>query len=311
MPAPAVSIVVLNWNRREETLACLASVQQLRYPRFEVVVVDNASRDDSVAAIRARHPEATLIETGDNLGYTGGNNIALRRAQAAGADYALLLNNDVEVAPDCLQLMIDAAESDPSIAMAGPTVYYYERPELIWSAGGVIDWKHGVTRMAGVDEHDDGQFGDQPRPVDFVSGCALLIKLPVVQRIGLLDDRFFAYYEETEWCARAARHGYRTVHVPRARVWHKVLPHQRAESRTVRYYMTRNRLLFLKCVDADWQVWVRTLVLDYLRVLLGWNLRRSRRSQRDLRDAMVWAIFDYFAGRLGRASRPLDSAPRP
>jgi GT2 family glycosyltransferase len=295
-----VAIIVLNWNGRDDTLACLASLGQLDYPLYEVIVVDNGSSDDSAAAIRAAYPQVTLIETGDNLGYVGGNNMGLQHARTMGADYALLLNNDTEVAPDFLRLLVEAAEADPRIGIIGPTIYYFDRPDVIWSAGGAIDWGWGDTRMIGVDKVDQGQFGLLPRPVDFVSGCAMLIKMSSIDQMGVLDPRFFAYYEETEWCVRIARAGFKIVHVPQAKIWHKISPTAREASPQVHYYMTRNRLLFLKLSGAGVSSWLNTLLFDYGRTLLSWSLKPRWRHKAPQRRAMLQAISDYRQKRFGK-----------
>jgi GT2 family glycosyltransferase len=304
--SPAVAVIVLNWNRCADTLACLASLGRLDYPLREVIVVDNGSRDESAAAIGAAYSRVTLIETGDNLGFVGGNNVGLERARAAGVEYSLLLNNDTEVAPDSLRLLVEAAAADPAVGIAGPTIYYATDRGRIWSAGGAIAWQRGATHMIGLGELDRGQFGQSPRPVDFVSGCALLIKMAAVDRVGLMDPRFFAYYEDTEWCVRVARAGFTILHVPQARIWHKISPAERADSPAVHYYMTRNRLLFLQSVRATWRAWAHTLFAEYLRTLASWSLRPKWRARRRQRTLMAWAIVDYFTGRLGRAARELD-----
>ena len=299
MNSPRVAIVLLNWNGRDDTLACLASLSRLDYSAYEVVVVDNGSSDDSVKAIQAAYPHLMLITTDDNLGYVGGNNIGLEYAQTVGADYALLLNNDTEVASNFLSLLIEAAEEDPAAGIVGPMIYYFDRPDIIWSAGGGIDWERGDTWMIGLNEEDRGQFGKMPRPVDFVTGCALLIKMPVVTHIGLLDHRFFAYYEESEWCIRAARGGFKILHVPQAKVWHKISPSIRETSPQVHYYMTRNRLLFLKLTGAGIMPWLCTL-FSYGRTLLSWTLKPRWRCKAAQRQAMVRAIVDYWRGCFGK-----------
>jgi hypothetical protein len=244
-----------------------------------------------------------LIVNDRNLGFTGGNNIGLADARRAGSEYAWLLNDDAEVAPDALRLLLEAAEAEPRAAIVGPTVYFADRRDVIWSAGGAIDWRRGRTSMLGLGERDDGQFGAAARPVEFVTGCGLLVKLPVVARLGGLDERFFAYYEETEWCVRVARAGHLVLHVPRAHVWHALVPAARAASPLVHYYMTRNRLLFLEATGASWRAWAHTLLLDYARTLASWTLRPSRRPQAAQRDVMLRAIADYLAGRRGPAPR--------
>ncbi len=298
--SPTVTIILVNWNGLRDTLACLASLRQVDYAPYQVVVVDNGSADDAVAQIRAHYPEVTLIEAGENLGFVGGNNLALRHPLALAADYALLLNNDTEVKPDFLRLLVDVAESDPHIGLVGPTIYYFEQPNTIWSAGGTIDWHTGLTSMVNLNEADTGQLGTAPRPMDFVTGCALLIKRSAMDKVGLLDPRFFAYYEEAEWCVRVGRAGYRILHVPQAKVWHKISIVARAASPQVHYYMVRNRLLFLQLSRAGATAWFNTLVLEYARTLLSWTIKPQWRHKAPQRQAMLQAIADYFRGRFGK-----------
>ena len=300
MRYPLVTIVVLNWNGLADTLKCLESLAGLNYATYEVVVVDNGSADSSPAVIRQRFPEVVVIENGENLGYTGGNNVGLRYALAQGADYVLLLNNDTVVASDFLHLLVEAAGAGEDVGMAGPTIYYYDLPDVIWSAGGAIDWRQGRTWMVGLDERDSGQFGLVPRGVDFVTGCALLMKRAVLEQVGLLDERFFMYYEEIEWCVRARRSGFKSVHVPSARIWHKISPVVQADSPLVHYYMTRNRLLFLKATGADWRVWGHVLFAEYLRRLISWSVKARWRHKRSHRKAMIQAIADAGRGQWGR-----------
>lgn len=306
MTTPHVTIVILNWNGLSDTLACLESLQRLDYPDYEIVVVDNGSTDGSVPVIRERFPMVTMLENTENWGYTGGNNVGLRYALAQGADYTLLLNNDTEVAPDFLRRLVEAAESDPFLGMAGPTIYYHDRPDVIWSAGGAIDWQRGSTRMVGLDERDEGQFGAEPRPVDFVTGCAMLVRRTVLEQAGLLDERFFAYYEEAEWCVRASRAGFRIVHVPLAHIWHKISPSAQADSPFVHYYMTRNRLLFLKAAGAGPRAWWHTLIAEYLRTLISWSVRLRWRYKRQQQQAMIRALGDAWRGHWGRQSLVAD-----
>jgi GT2 family glycosyltransferase len=298
---PRVAIIVLNWNGGDDTLACLESLTQLDYPTFEIVVVDNGSSDGSAPAIREQFPGVTIIENGENLGYAGGNNVGLRYALARGLDHVLLLNNDTEVSPDFLRLLVKGAEADAMVGIAGPTIYYHDRPDVIWSAGGAIDWQRGQTWMVGLNERDTGQFGQEPREVAFVTGCALLAKRAVLEQAGMLDEQFFAYYEETEWCVRARRAGFKIVHMPQAHIWHKISPAAQADSPLVHYYMTRNRLLFLKATGAGLRAWLHTLIAEYLRILISWSVRPRRRCKRVQRDIMVIALRDYFSKHLGKA----------
>ncbi len=295
---PAVSIIVLNYNGREDTLACLHSLEHLTYPNVTVILVDNHSADGSVEAVRAAFPKIKIVETGANLGFTGGNNVGVRYALQQGADYVMLLNNDTVAAPDMLDLMIEVMEADPSIGVTGPMIYYYSAPDMIWSAGGAIDWSRGTTSMVGLNEPDKAQFGLSPRPVDFVTGCCLLARRETWEQAGLLDEKFFMYYEETEWCVRASRAGFRIVHVPMAMLWHKISIESRAASPRTHYYMTRNRLLFLKRTRAGFRPLLLTLI-EYSRTMVSWSVRARWQEKRPLRNIMLRAIKDFSLGRFG------------
>jgi len=190
-------------------------------------------------------------------------------------------------------------EQNPSIGVTGPMIYYYSTPETIWSAGGEIDWSHGTTRMIGVNEDDKAQYGLSPRKADFVTGCALMARREVWEKVGLLDDKFFMYYEETEWCVRASRAGYDINLVPAAMIWHKISIEDRAVSPRTYYYMTRNRLLFLHKTSAGYATWAYILS-EYARTFLSWTLRPKWQNRRHLRSTMLKAIGDFSRGRFGQ-----------
>lgn len=298
---PRVAIIVLTYNGISDTLACLASLERLTYPaeRYDVVVVDNASRDGTPAQVRSAFPQAIVIENRVNLGFAAGNNVGLRYAQVHGYDYVLLLNNDTEVAPDMLEQLVAAAETDSAIAAVGPIIYYYDAPQRIWSAGGSIDWRRGICRMAS-EEDDHGQY--PARVVDFVTGCAMLIRVAVLDRVGLLDERFFMYFEETEWCVRAARAGYYCYFTPTAKVWHKIPLNARFDREYLAYYMTRNRLLFLHTTRASWRTWLDALIRQDMRTYLSLWLRPKWRTRKG-RIGMWYGWLDFWRGRFGPAPR--------
>jgi GT2 family glycosyltransferase len=241
-----------------------------------------------------------LIETGYNLGYVGGNNVGIQYALEHKFDHILLLNNDTVVAPDFLDHLVEVADADSQVGVVGPTIYYYERPRVIWSAGGSILERRGLTKMLNIDEEDHGQLGKMPREVDFVSGCALLTKAEIVKEIGGLDERFFSYYEETEWCVRVRQAGYSILHVPLSKIWHKISPSAREASPQVHYYMTRNRLLFLAITKAGPIPWLNTLFFDYARTLVSWSLRPKWRHKAAQRKAMIQGIVDFARKRFGK-----------
>ncbi len=296
---PKAAIVILNWNGKEDTIECLESVTKVDYPLFEIVVVDNGSTDGSTQAIRGLFPDVTLIVNEENLGYAGGNNIGIRYALAEGFDYVCLLNNDTIVDPNFLGFLVDAAEADPKVGMVGPTICYFDKPNTIWSAGGRIDWSRGLPSLRGLDEVDKGQYREVAK-VDYVTGCAMLVKLAMAENIGLLDSRFFTYFEEVEWCVRATRSGFKILHVPAAKVWHKISVDAQLVSPRVAYYMARNHLLFLKASRAGIRTWTH-VITRYVCTLTSYTLRPKHQAQRAKRDAMAKGVMDFWRGRWGRA----------
>lgn len=298
---PLVVIITLNWNQPAYTLACLRSIGYVSYPNFKVLVLDNGSVDDSLDQLAALVPslnyEAELIPNGSNLGFAEGNNIGIRRALEMGADYVLLLNNDTEVAPDFINLLVEQAQSDPKIGITGPKIYYYDDPKRIWSAGGIITGE-GWSQQLGVNELDTPQLNQQ-RPVDYVSGCAILVKREVIEKIGMLDPRFFAYYEETDWCARATKNGYSIWYVPQSIIWHKISLKARDMSPTYVYLMTRNRLLFLRNLGfSRVRIWYSLITVD-LRTIVAWTIWKRHRQARPLRRWRLLGMLDYARGRFG------------
>lgn len=293
-----VLIVILCYNGVELTLACLQSLQKQTYPGADILIVDNNSSDDTVAEVRKHFPAVAVVENGRNLGYAAGNNVGLRYAQAHGYDYVLLLNNDTEVDANFLHPLIERCTQDPTIAVVGPKIYYHHEPNRIWSAGGVIDWKHGNTYMIGLDAEDQGQF-DAEKEVDFVTGCALLVRTAVLEKSGLIDERFGMYFEETEWCVRIRRSGGRIVYVPQSRLWHKIRTDKQDWSPRITYYMARNRLLFMRLVHAPWQSWLHAVIVQDLRTWLSWRIRPKWKNRAEQRAAMRLAWRDFLIGRFG------------
>jgi GT2 family glycosyltransferase len=295
--SPRVVVIILNWNGKDDTLACLHSLGAVSYPNFEVVVVDNGSSDDSVAAIRDRFPNQAIVETGQNLGFAGGNNIGLQWARERGADYAFVLNNDTIVDPHVLSWLVESAESDPQIGIVGPKIFYHDDPGKIWSAGGVIERPWRPT-MRGLDVLDDGQH-DTACEVDWVSGCALMIRTDVVEQVGSIEPSYFMYYEEIDWCCRVREAGFKIVYVPEARLFHKIQPRRQELSPRYIYLMTRNRLLFVRDRGVAWPAIFALIVAENLRTVVAWTVWKRHQDKRPMRRPMLRGVSDFLAGRFG------------
>ncbi|MBY0279786.1 glycosyltransferase family 2 protein [Candidatus Binatia bacterium] len=217
---PRVAVVVLDWNGGDDTLACIASVCASRWQPLDVWLVDNASRQPVLDEVARRHPGVRTIANPANLGYAGGNNVGLRAALAAGADWVLVLNNDARLAPDTIDELLAVARTDPRIAAVGAKILRLEQPDRLWMAWGEIDYRQSLVRLIGADERDDGRFA-AARDVAWVSGCAILLSRRAIDAIGPFDEEYFAYHEEVDWCATAREHGLRVVYAPRAVVLHR------------------------------------------------------------------------------------------
>ncbi|MFC1452311.1 glycosyltransferase family 2 protein [Verrucomicrobiota bacterium] len=244
---PRVSIIVLNWDNAEETLECLDSLYRIDYPNFEVLVVDNGSRDGSPDVIERECPRVELIRIPENCGFSRANNVGIRHVAGRGTDYCLLLNNDTVVDPRILAELTDAARTLPDAGFLGARIYYYAEPRRIWAAMARWDPEACVFEHIGNNEMDDPEKFGAVRETDYASGCALFFGMPLVDRIGLLEPRFYCYFEEVDWCFRALRNGFRNYYVPNARLWHKVsVAYGGNESPVIRYFRTRNTLLWAR-----------------------------------------------------------------
>jgi GT2 family glycosyltransferase len=240
-----VTTIVLNWNGIDDSRECLKSLQRVSYPNNRIIVVDNGSDGDE--ATRLEHEFKGLIEmirNELNLGFAGGANVGIRAALQHGTDYVLLLNNDVTVDRGFLDAMVEAASKRPRLAALCPRAYFADRPDVIYSTGGAVNLWTGVARQIGRDDKDRGQF-DRSARRDYADGLCMLIPAPALQAVGLLDEEYFAYWEETDWCVRAREKGLRCYYVPAAKVWHKAARSQEA-SDEFNYRYRRNALMFVR-----------------------------------------------------------------
>jgi GT2 family glycosyltransferase len=196
-------------------------LQTISYPNYKIIVVDNASGDGSVQALRSEFPTIDIIENQKNLRFAGGNNIGLRYALEKNAEYVLLLNNDTIVEKNFLFELVHCAENDERVGIAGAKIYYYTERNKIWYAGGKIEWNIGWISHRGIRETDFNQY-DQEEETDYVTGCCMLLKRNLIEKIGVLDEAYFIYGEDADWCMRAKNNGYKLMYVPTAKLYHKV-----------------------------------------------------------------------------------------
>ncbi len=224
MPArsPLVYCVVLNYNGRAVLGETLETLGAMTWPNFRVVVADNGSTDGSVAFVREKYPKIEIIENGENLGVTGARNIAMLHAISRGADWIHHLDNDIQVHPALLTELMKSAVADECIGILGAKILYHAKPDVLWYAGGRVNYWTGMITHRGIREPDRKQY-DREEDTDYVVGCSFLIAKRVIEKVGPFDPVFNPFYtEDSDMCARALRAGFRIRYVPSAVLWHRV-----------------------------------------------------------------------------------------
>jgi hypothetical protein len=218
--APHVVVVILNWCGEEDTAACVRSALASDYPRATVLLVDNGSPDGSGARLRDAFPDVPYLQTGANLGYTGGNNRGFEWALAQGADYVVVLNNDTELDPHCLSWMVRAAESDPTIGGVAPHILVHGG-DVVWYAGGDLSEARGAG-LHRLDPRPASPDDASLQAISFMTGCCFLLTRRALEAVDGFEESFFAYNEDTDLSWRLAQAGFRMVYEPRALLTHKV-----------------------------------------------------------------------------------------
>jgi GT2 family glycosyltransferase len=306
-----VSIVILNWNNPEDTLACLQSMTALNYSSVATIVVDNGSSDDSVSRIGAAYSEIKIIKTGKNLGYAGGNNVGIRYALAQGAEYICILNNDVTVSADFLTPLIDALQS-PAVGVVTPLIAGQNHPSQTWALGSCVNWRTATVNRLHIGEDVAHWRCCEPIEVEIASGAAMLIKRAVFEQVGLLDEDFFLYYEETDWCLHVKQAGFHILAVPEAIVWHAVSATLGETSPVIDYYMLRNHLrLIVRHWHGSIRLWLlaRTIARDLLTIAAYTVKSRGGRRRRS-RNARLLALRDAARGRWGEMGPDVEAVCR-
>lgn len=250
IPRPKVSIILLNWNGLEDTIECIESLKKITYPNYEVIVVDNGSKGNDAGILQEKYQDyIKVMRNKENLGFAEGNNVGMRQVLKEGeSEYILLLNNDTIVDPKFLTELVRVAQTNPKIGIVGGKIYYYYDPRRIWYAGG----KWGKFRMSyhiNMNKLDKNNVNDRDTETDWVMGCLLLVKTSIIKEVGLLPEDYFLYVEETDFCLRVQRYGYKIYYVPEAKIWHKCTASFNKEKSTVaipHYYGARNQLYFAK-----------------------------------------------------------------
>jgi len=293
-----LAVIVLSWNGVQLTRETLDSLALCRVPQgwqVRVLVVDNASTDGSREVIVDEYPWTELIALPENRRFAGGNNVGIARALAAGADAVMLLNNDVQADPGLYERLLLALEQEPRAGAVAPLIYHAAPSDLIWYAGGACEPALAHTAHRGLRTRDHGQY----RAIEdtgYLTGCCLLATREAWERVGMLDERYFIYAEDADWCLRARAAGFRLLFVPTARLWHQVSASSGGGSNPWKIYQR---------LRANWTMWSRhatglarlTWAPAFLAQQLALVVWLCARGQWKAGAAVPRAILDALAGK--------------
>lgn len=309
---PLIAIIVLNFNGKNDTIACLHSLSRVEYPSYRIYVVDNGSSDDSCTAISSLFPEITLIPTGKNLGFAEGNNVGIRRAINEGARALFILNNDTTVKPDILDAFVTAHKENPQAGILGATLYRFDKTDTLDHLGGMWNPTTCNFDLVGL-EHTTLPF-TSVTPIDYICGAGMYIPVEVLGTIGLFEKNFFLLWEDADLCFRARKAGFLVVTCPDAIVWHKGSASFSGKPQST-YFFWRNRLLFMArhlSKKEKNRLYLRTILPELGRLSKHYLLRRasyallklftrqdltSRKKYLNRTEAAFRGIKDYFLSR--------------
>lgn len=299
-----VSFVILNYNGKDNTIECLRSIGNTILPKdtkVEIIVVDNASIDNSLQSIKEQFPNVAIIANKENTGYSKGNNMGIRYALENGADFIIIMNNDTIVDKNLITEFLKSAEKDENIGIIVPKIYFAksfefhkdryqekDKGKVFWYAGGIMDWANVIGHHRGVDEVDKGQY-DKEEKTEFATGCCMLVKRDVFAKISLFNEKYFLYYEDNDFSRKAKNAGYRIIYSPKTIIWHKNAASAGGSGSSLQdYYITRNRMLFgIKYAPFKSKL---ALIKESFFLLL-----KGRYWQRR-------GILDFYTGRFGKGS---------
>ncbi len=285
-----VYIIIVNYNGYEDTLMCVRSLQNINYNNYRIIIVDNGSNDAKTLRNDVFLNEAAkIIYAEENNGFSAGNNIGISYAQKHNADYVLLLNNDTVVSRDFLDALIKCAEHNTDAGIVTGRIYYYSKPDQLWYSGGEYNRMNGFTNQILFDENIL-----EEQEITFASGCLMLISGNCMNTVGELDDKFFLYSEDTDYCCRVVNEGFKIIWTPQCRIFHKVSSSVKDSTALQQYYITRNNLYIIRkyCNKRVWSYCCRTF--QCLKDIL--KRRMTIRS-------MCWAYIDFWREKDGKCNR--------
>ena len=292
-----VFVILVNYNGSEDTIECVESLLSNDFKSFEIIIIDNNSEEQQKKILKDKLVDSVkIIYLDNNIGFAGGNNVGIKCALEQNADYILLLNNDTIVESDFLTILLNSIINDNTIGICTPKINFYSDRNRIWSAGGKINNIRGSAFSKYENIKDDGDIKN--RYVDFASGCCLLIKKEVIEKVGVLDENYFLYLEDTDFCLRVVEAGFKILFVADSKIYHKVSNStSKGKSSLPIYYNTRNRLFFTRKYNP--KTFFITILYIYAAMLLK-SLLWIFTGKFENISAMKKAYIDFFKGRMGK-----------
>lgn len=283
-------MIILNYNQLQVTCEFIESTKKLNYKNFEIILVDNASKEDPTEFITTKYPNVKFVRNEKNLGFTGGNNVGLK---AARGDFYFIVNNDTEVTENLLESILEPFSKDPSIGVVSPKIRYFSFPNIIQYAGFTeINPITGRNSCIGSMEEDKGQ-RDTGGYTYYAHGAAMLVKKEVVEKVGGLPDLFFIYYEELDWSAHIRRAGYKIYYEPKGLIYHKESITMGSESALKAYYHNRNRILFMRRNSSTFQFMLFLPFLIFFiipKTSIKYLLKRQNTHLKNLYKGLIWNL---------------------
>lgn len=297
-----VAIILVNYNGALDTLECIESINRMSYKDFHIIVVDNSSTDDSLKILTQKKEEFAfeLIDLPENLGFSAGNNSGIQKAIEIGVQYILLLNNDTIVDPDFLSNLMREAECNVDTSVVTGTIYYASNRNKLWYAAG--EFNPHLAKVTQIDRKcKNGKLPEKSIDVTFASGCCLCVPVSIIKRIGLLDESYFMYEEDVDYCHRLIQNNFKIRYVPDAILYHKVsssTTKTKKISAITQYYMVRNKFVFINRYYNG-----LNSIIPYLHSLLMYSYYCIRYGMKP--RYVAWAIFDFLRGKSYISERKL------
>jgi GT2 family glycosyltransferase len=297
---PLISIITVNYNGLNLTIELLNSIRKLSYKNLEIFVVDNASKESPQAYLTEHFPEVKFIRSDLNLGFAGGNNLAARQAQG---EFIFYINNDAEITEGCLEKLVAMFDKRPKLGIVSPLICYFN--ESKGASGDLIQYA-GMTQMnpltarnstIGEKTRDTGQYA-KAVPTAYAHGAAMMISRKATEKVGLMFDNFFLYYEELDWCERIRKAGFEIYVEPRARIYHKESATVGAASTLKTHYINRNRIYFMRRNYGGLGFVAFVLFLTFVAIpknLLSFFIKGSFDHIKAFIKAVIWNVKDAFS----------------